>query len=1212
MKIVFKEPLKSAEPGQRIELKKNKSGEWDVVQKGEILESGPHRELAKLKRDHYMGTLSEDQCSADAILYAHIHCHSDSSLLDGMAKVPDIVAKMEYAGALTDHGNMFGMYEFYTKMLEAGKKPILGFEAYTCDLAGNLENRHLILLAKNDVGVKNLFKLVSESQDNFYRHPHVTFDLLQKYHEGVIATAACVGGAIQQYVLENKEDLAEETIKKYIRIFGKEDFYLEVQRHGLTEETVVEGFFIEMAEKYGLKIIATTDSHYLEKDDAYAHEVLLCMQQEKKMTGPHWKFNGTGYHLHTSEEMEVLFSDHLEWLDNTLDLADKCDAHLTLGEINLPEYKIPPEYSTPMEYFKALCEQGFQKRFAGTTHMTEEKYRERFNYEMDMIEEMGFASYFLIVWDYINFAREHDIYVGPGRGSAAGSLLAYCVGITDLDPIKYDLLFERFLNPERVTMPDIDTDFEHTKRQQVLDYIADKYGHENTCHIVTFGTLGAKTALRDTAKALDYPVSLGMKLSKMVPSGVDMTLKMAMELNPELEAAYKTDRDVKAIMDVAMRLEGCKRHSSQHACGYCVAPSNVSNFFPTSMEKDDEGNKDVTSQAVMTEVEPLGILKMDLLGLKNMTAIHDTLNAIKRTRGIDMDYHDIPLNDRETYRMLRDGFTGGVFQLESPGMTNVVRQMLANIDDLPDDRLDECFERMIAAVALYRPGPMDYIPDYIEGMNNAAAVHYDCPEEEDILKPTYGVLVYQEQLMQLAQKLAGYTLGRADVIRKGAAKKKKDVLAKEKAVFISGNKGAFESGKDKNFAPGCEGNGISKHVAEEIWNKMEKFGAYAFNRSHAACYAYVAVLTAYMACHWTSEFYAAMLNAYISDNDKQRAYLSEAVKRGIKILPPDLNESDCGFVAVSHDAIRFGFQGIKGVNKAAASIVAERNAHGRYATAQEFYERMGNFGKTPQKKLIEGLIGAGAFSFYSPNKKAILKQLEKVADNFAYEKKTKIEGQFTLFDDDPLVFPLPDNMETSLEESIQMERKYTGFYISAHPVDILYPILKKDRQFVPIEELPERDGLWSTTVGLIAEEPEKRYTKNGDPMYRFILEDQYHSVRCTVFPKNVAANVNYLKEGAVVKVIGRFESSEDFGDQFIVRDMLSKDEVIAQSRPTSVCVSINSEEEQKTLLAYVADNPGDVAVIIASKGKLYKKRSLSMKLGQKQLDFLQSTFSKVE
>lgn len=961
--------LNDWQKGQMVELCR-RDGQWTIGNDAESVAVVDNPELKRLGLDRYKAIM-EDETSALVVRYAPLHQHSDNSLLDGMTKVFQMVDSAEFAAALTDHGNMYGFCEFYKKMMAAGKKPIIGVEVYTCDMDGELAGRHLILLAKNEVGYHNLLKLVSKSYDHFYKHPHVTWEMLEERHEGIIACAACVGGVIQQLILKNELEKAEAAVKRYISIFGKDDFYLEVQRHGLPEESLVEAAFQDLAEQFGLKIVATTDAHYPTKEDAYPHEIMLCMQRNASISGPHWKFEGEGYYLHSSEEMERRFSDHPEWLDNTLELADKCNLEIELGHVNLPQYDIPAPFASSDEYFEHLCKEGFQRRFAGTEHLTETKYKDRFHYELDMIRNMGFSGYFLIVWDYINWARNHDIYVGPGRGSAAGSLLAYCLGITDLDPIKYDLLFERFLNPERVSMPDVDVDFEHSKRELVLNYVAQKYGVENVCHIVTFGTLGAKTVIRDVARVLDCEPSFSAKLSKMVPQEVDMTLNKALEMSYDLKHAYDSDPMAKRIIDIGLRLEGCKRHSSQHACfvadtlittktgkkricnvaegdevlthkghykpvvktmvrktsdihtlvfengekvlvtgnhpllvatgptsttnttmtykyewvevklievgdgictrtpygmgithvvshtvdtskqldmynltvlddssyvandivahncGFIVAPGKVDDWLPTSMEKDNDGNKAITAQVTMSEAEELGLLKMDFLGLKNMTVIHDVINAIKKTRGIDIDYHDIPLDDRKTYQMLSQGLTGGVFQLESPGMTKVVRQMLPDVDSLDNKRMAECFERIIAAVALYRPGPMAYIPDYIGGIADPTTVHYDCAQEEDVLKSTYGVMVYQEQLMHIAQRLAGYSLGEADLLRKACGKKKKDVMAKERSRFIYGNKADFDAGKAKHYVPGCVGNGIPEHVAIEIWNKMEKFASYA-------------------------------------------------------------------------------------------------------------------------------------------------------------------------------------------------------------------------------------------------------------------------------------------------------------------------------------------------------------------------------------------------
>lgn len=1357
MTIWLEKYLEGSKPGQIVDLKRlpgsrsNGKDAWCADTADQRIMVQPRPELSKLGRDEYKAILTDD-FKAEVILYAPLHQHSDNSLLDGMTKVSQMVNAAEYAAALTDHGNMYGFCEFYKSMREKGKKPIIGVEAYTCDMEGELANRHLILLAKNQTGYHNLLKLVSESYDHFYKHPHMTWEMLEERHEGIIACAACAGGVIQQLVLKGEVEKAKKAIERYIGIFGKENFYLEVQRHGLPEEGMVEAAFRDFAEEFGLKIIATTDAHYPTKEDAYPHEVMLCMQRSASIAQPHWKFEGEGYYLHSSDDMEQRFHDHPEWLDNTLDLADKCNLEIELGHVNLPQYDIPAPFTTSDEYFEHLCHEGFEKRFTGTPHLTEGKYKERFTYEMDMIKNMGFSGYFLIVWDYINWARNHDVYVGPGRGSAAGSLLAYCLGITDLDPIKYDLLFERFLNPERVSMPDVDVDFEHSKRELVLNYVAQKYGVENVCHIVTFGTLGAKTVIRDVARVLDCEPAFSAKLSKMVPQEVDMTLSKALEMSYDLKHAYDSDPMAKRIIDIGLRLEGCKRHSSQHACftadtlvttkmgkkricnvqegdevlthkghykpvmktmvrkssdihilvfengqrvevtgnhpllvatgpidktnttmtykyewvevkfievgdgictrtpygmgvthvknhivetsmaldvynltvlddssytandivahncGFIVAPGKVDDWLPTSMEKDESGNKAITAQVTMSEAEELGLLKMDFLGLKNMTVIHDVINAIKKTRGIDIDYHDIPMNDRATYQMLSNGLTGGVFQLESPGMTKVIRQMLSDVTTLDDGRMDECFERIIAAVALYRPGPMAYIPDYVRGVNDPTTVCYDCPEEEDILKSTYGVMVYQEQLMHIAQRLAGYSLGEADILRKACGKKKKDVMAKEHDRFVHGNKTDFDAGKAKHYVPGCMGNGVSEPVAEEIWSKMEKFASYAFNRSHAACYAYIGVITAYMACHWGAEFYAAMLNAFIENSDKLRNYLGQATKRKIKLLVPDINLSLAGFDAVSENSIRFGLRGIKGVSGIADAIIAERDANGPYCGLQDFYQRMDKAGHTPSSNVVEALIAAGAFNSDTKNKKALMQQAEKIAAQTAWRRKHLMENQVSLFGEGPDIVPLPTGVMTSGREALNMEFAHTGLYISGHPADAVRAALHRDRRLVGIMDLHEHEDETVSIVGAISG-LQHIYTKKGDLMYRMVLGDQYGDVNCIVFPSRVEPNRHALLEGVIVKAVGRFETDEEYGDKFIIQDLISEQEIMSKKEP-AICVSVENKSQQDQLISFVKSNPGDAKVVIKANEKLYHL-NIAVALGATQLDYLQSNFREV-
>lgn len=822
-------------------LNRNGNG-WDVTYDGEhLFTQKSTAEMKKLGRDQYR-LLGLPDGTARVIRFADLHRHSDNSLKDSIIKVKDMVAHTEYAGAITDHGNMYGFLEYYEGMLKAGKKPIIGFEGYMEDMNGRLDRNHVILLAKNNQGYKNLLKLTSESFDHFRAAPHVTWAMLEKYHEGVICLSACLNGLIPDALLRGETELAEKTVERYISIFGTEDFYIEIQKHDIPAEDMVRPQLVMLAEKYGLKTVATTDSHYVSKDDREAHDVVLCIRTASYLNDPsRLKYDGSGYYLHTSEDMEERFKDYPEALDNTLEIAEKCNVTIKLGEVNLPNYKIPVGFNTPYDYMLSIARDGFQSRFQGTPCLNDPVYLERFNYEAQMIKQMGFASYFIIVWDFIHFARSRGIYVGPGRGSAAGSMIAYCMGITDLDPIKYKLLFERFLNPERVSWPDIDTDIAHDRRQEVIQYLIDKYGADHVCRIVTFGTFAAKQSIIDVTRVLGLPVSYGARLSGLIPKGPKITLAKALESSIEFGQQYKEDEQAKRVIDLAMKIEGCKRHASQHACGVVLSPGVVSDYLPTSMEVDDEtGERALTSQVTMTEVEKLSLIKMDLLGLKNLGAIHDCLDSAQQNYGKTqilaqihsprdvIRYQDIPLNDRATYEMLRDGKTGGVFQFEGEEITRVLQDMLAGLDGIPDDKLEAvAFEQMIAAVALYRPGPMDYIPEYIEASRNSAAIHYDCPEEEEILAPTFGVIVYQEQVMQLVQRLAGYSMGRADVVRKAMGKKKAEIMAVEREVFIHGNRAAYEAGQDPKYAPGCVANGIPEKVAVEIWDKMEKFASYA-------------------------------------------------------------------------------------------------------------------------------------------------------------------------------------------------------------------------------------------------------------------------------------------------------------------------------------------------------------------------------------------------
>ncbi len=1141
-----------------------------------------------MQQPEYDGIVTEVQplhAVVSIARFADLHRHSDNSLLDGICKVKDMARLSVPQGALTDHGVLYGFLEFYKEMRKAGKKPIIGCEVYVENLSHELSRDHLILLAENDEGYHTLMKIVS----NAYTHmkggrPHILLQELRENHNGLIATSACIAGTIAKYIRAGQMDQAETALQTYLDIFGASNFYLEIQRHGIPDEKTVEMVYRRWAKEKGLKVIATTDSHYASWEDKQAHEIALCMQTGKTLLQDHMKFEGTGYHIHTSEEMEDLFQDYPEALENTLELASRCQVEIHLGDVNLPRFDIPEPYQTPEEFFSFLCESGFKKRFSGTEKLHDPRYKERYDYEMEMIKKMGFVSYFLIVWDFINFARSHNIYVGPGRGSAAGSLLAYCIGMTDLDPIELNLLFERFLNPERVSWPDVDTDFEHTGREAVIDYIRQKYGEDRVCRIITFGTEAARMVIKDVGRVLGYsPVFCGA-LAKKVPAEPHMTIQKALEDNPELKNDYESRHDVKKILDFAMKLEGCKRHASQHACGLVISPGTLSNFLPTALVKDNEtGNVDMTSQVIMTEVEELSLLKMDLLGLKNMTVIHESIDAINRKYGTTLDYHDIPLDDRATIKFLSEGHTGGVFQLESPGMTKVVTRMLADIDTLPDEELHQGFERLIAAVALYRPGPMAYIDDYIAGMQNPDDIHYDCPEVQSILQSTYGQIIYQEQVMQIVQKLAGYTLGRADIVRKAMGKKKIDLMEKERKVFIYGNREAFEAGKDANYAPGCIANGISEQTAEIIWSKMADFAKYAFNRSHAACYAYIAMITAWLSCHYPEEFYAAMLNAFCSSGDKFKSYLAQASRRGLRILPPDVNASQENFFA-HENGIRYGLKGLKGMDKYAGKIVNERNKNGAFLNFQDFYKRM-----RVEKKAFEALLYAGALDGFQETRRSLFAAFPKFVANAAQESKA-IDGQLNLFDG--AVNPedakynridIDKYPEFDGKMLMRMEHEILGFYLSIHPADAYEKLCRREPRFYSITKLCEEEPFGRvTTVGLI-QNLRTIFTRTEETMYLFTLENRYHTIPCVVFPKEVQANQQALQEGNVVKIHGLFQEN-DRGKQIVVNTMIQEDAIQA-SVCQAIVVQIEDKAQQTRLLQWADNNKGPFELVILAPDK---------------------------
>jgi len=1165
--------------------------------------------IAKVRKKKEMDVLGRDQYrllglpsgEARVIRFADLHRHSDCSLKDSIIKIKDMVARTEYAGALTDHGNMYGFLEYYETMKKAGKKPIIGFEGYMEDIDGHLCRNHVILLAKNNQGYKNLLKLSSESFDHFKSFPHVTWEMLEKYHEGIICTSACLKGIIPDALLRQSREEAERAVERFISCFGTDDFYIEIQKHDIVAEDVVRPQLVSLAQKYGLKVIATTDSHYVDPDDREAHDVVLCIRTGSQLDDANrLRYDGSGYYLHTSEDMEERFKDYPEALDNTLELAEKCDVSIKLNDINLPDYKIPAQFQTPHEYMLHIAQEGFESRFAGTPHHNDPVYKKRFQYEANMIEKMGFSAYFIIVWDFIHYARSHDILVGPGRGSAAGSMVAYCMGITDLDPIKFNLLFERFLNPERVSMPDIDTDIAHDRRQEVIQYLVNKYGMDHVCRIVTFGTFAAKQSILDVTRVLGLPVSEGSKLAGLVPKGPKMTLAKALDSSVELLNRYKTDSTSKRIIDLAMKIEGGKRHASQHACGVCIAPGVVSDYLPTSMEVDDDtGEKALTAQVTMAEVEKLSLIKMDLLGLKNLSVIDESLRSAEKNYGKKevlraigsgretIRFQDIPLNDRATYEMLRRGETGGVFQFEGKEMSRVLQDMLCDIDKLSDAELATvAFEQMIAAVALYRPGPMDYIPEYIKASRDPSLIQYDCPEERDILAPTYGVIVYQEQVMHLVQKLAGYSLGRADLVRKAMGKKKHEVMEAEKLVFLHGNREAFESGKDTNFAPGCIANGIDEKAATHIWDKMDKFASYAFNRSHAACYAYIGYITAYLSCHWPKEFYSGMLNAFIENSDKSKSYLAQANDRGIALQLPDVQTSQCGFSA-NKDGILFGLQGISGVKAIAVPIVKSREEKGPFADLEDLHDRIRDSGGKINKASMEGLVFSGALRTFSDNKAALLEQYAMISKD-SKRKNNLLDGQCSLFTAAQMKVPMPDTAPFPKEYELEKEASVLGMFVSEHPAELYEKNARYLRSYTAIRDINEPTGKHSEvhTMGL-ATNVETFMTKKGEQMCTFTLGTKYHSISCIIFPDAYRTCKNAIKENKVFWVSGQatIDRKDESKLQFLVSGMRPIEDILDKS--PSIVVEVKNLTEQTAVLNYAKDHPGGTKVVLKAHGMYF-------------------------
>ena len=1072
--------------------------------------------------------------------FAHLHVHTEYSLLDGSNKINEYVARVKELGmnsaAITDHGVMFGCIDFYRAAKAAGIKPILGCEVYVAPGSrfdreiGQAEDRyyHLVLLAENNHGYENLMKIVSKAfVDGFYYKPRVDMELLQEYHEGIIALSACLAGEVAKNITRGMYEEAKSAALRYEKIFGKGNFFLELQDHGIPQQQRVNQQLLRMSQETGIALVATNDVHYTYDTDAEAHDILLCVQTRKLLSDENrMRYEGGQYYVKSPEEMAELFPYIPEALENTQKIADRCEVEIEFGVTKLPKFDVPAPY-TSWEYLNKLCYDGLKERYSGD--LTE--LEKRLEYELGVIKTMGYVDYFLIVWDFIRFARDHDIMVGPGRGSAAGSLVSYTLGITKLDPIKYNLLFERFLNPERVSMPDIDVDFCFERRQEVIDYVVEKYGKDRVVQIVTFGTMAARGVIRDVGRVMDLPYAQCDMIAKMIPEELNITIDKALKMNPELKNLYTTDETVKKLIDMSRRLEGLPRHTSMHAAGVVISQKSVDEYVPLARASDGS----IVTQFTMTTLEELGLLKMDFLGLRTLTVIQKAVKLIEKNKGISLDMDHVDYNDKAVYDMLGAGKTEGVFQLESAGMTSFMKELKP-----------ESLEDVIAGISLYRPGPMDFIPQYIEGKNNPDSIHFLCPQLEPILSATYGCIVYQEQVMQIVRSLGGYTLGRSDLVRRAMSKKKAAVMEKERQNFVYGN--------EEEGVPGCVNRGISEEIANKIYEQMMDFAKYAFNKSHAAAYAVVAYQTAYLKCHFPVEFMAALMTSVIDNPPKVAGYILSSRRMGIAILPPDINKGDSTF-SVDGGGIRYGLSAIKSIGKPVIeAIVAERNQRGDFTSLRDFIERM--TGKDVNKKAIENFIKAGAFDELPGNRRQKMMVYAQILDAIAQEKKNMMAGQMSLFDfvseEEKTAYEIhmPNVEEYPKEAKLAFEKEVLGIYISGHPLEEYEACWRKNisavtTDFMPDEESGQpkvRDGQQVIVGGMITEKTIK-YTKTNKVMAFLTLEDLLGTVEIVVFPRDYEKNVKLMEMDEKVFIKGRVSVEEERASKLICESIYSFEDV---------------------------------------------------------------------
>lgn len=1119
--------------------------------------------------------------------FAHLHVHTEYSLLDGSNKIKEYVARVKELGmnsaAITDHGVMYGVIDFYRAARAQGIKPIIGCEVYVApnsrfdrEVSGG-EDRyyHLVLLAENNTGYANLMKIVSKGfVDGFYYRPRVDKEVLREYHEGIIATSACLAGEVQRYLARGLYDEARRCALEYQEIFGEGNYFLELQDHGIPEQATVNQSLLRMSQELDIDLVATNDVHYTSAEDAVPHDILLCLQTGKKLADEdRMRYEGGQYYVKSPEEMAELFPYALQALSNTQRIADRCNVEIEFGVTKLPKFDVP-DGMTSLEYLNKLCWEGLEMRYPNPS----QELKDRLTYELHTITTMGYVDYFLIVSDFIKYAKNHGIAVGPGRGSAAGSIVSYCLEITNIDPIKYQLLFERFLNPERVSMPDIDIDFCFERRQEVIDYVVRKYGKDRVVQIVTFGTLAARGVIRDVGRVMDLPYAFVDNISKQVPKELNITLDKALQMSPELRKMYEEDEQVKHLLDMARRLEGLPRHTSMHAAGVVISQKSVDEYVPLSRAADGS----ITTQFTMTTLEELGLLKMDFLGLRTLTVIQNAVRLAERSSGKKLVMEEIDYNDKAVLDSIGTGKTDGIFQLESAGMKSFMKELKPqNLEDI------------IAGISLYRPGPMDFIPQYIKGKNSAGAVEYDCPQLEPILAPTYGCIVYQEQVMQIVQELAGYTLGRADMVRRAMSKKKGDVMQKERENFVYGN--------EEDGVPGCIKNGIDEKVANKIYDDMIDFAKYAFNKSHAAAYAVVSYQTAYLKYYYPVEFMAALMTSVIENPPKVAEYIYACRQMGIQLLPPDINRGEANF-SVDGGHIRYGLAAIKSVGRPVIdAIVADRNENGTFKNLEDFIARMA-VKEVMNKRAIENFIKAGALDSLEGTRKQFMSIYIQIMDHANQEKKYAMTGQMSLFDlvdeeqKKDFEIRMPDVGEYSKETLLAFEKEVLGVYLSGHPLEEYEEKWKRGISKTTLDfQLDDEtnhtkvsDGANEIVGGMIVDKTIKT-TRTNQTMAFVTLEDLVGTVEIVVFPRDYEKNRAYLETDSKVFIRGRVSEEDDKPSKLICEKILPFDQTKKE-----LWIQFPDKDtflrEEQIVYGYIADSDGDDEVVIYCQAEKAVKR----------------------